>query len=65
MAVATVIHFGWDDGYRVQALQAAGYDVRESLSLDALRRDVERDDVDDAAVLDRRAYLRHPAGCSA
>jgi len=46
MAAATVIHFGWDDCYRVQALQAAGYEVRESVSLDTLKLDVERDDVD-------------------
>jgi hypothetical protein len=46
MADATVIHFGSDDCDRVQALQAAGYEVRESISLDTLRRDIERDDVD-------------------
>jgi len=46
MAAATVVHFGWDDCHRVQTLQAAGYEVRESVSLDKLKLDVERDDVD-------------------
>jgi len=34
--VAKAIHFGVDDCYRVLVLQRAGYDVRQSPSLDAL-----------------------------
>jgi len=34
--VAKAIHFGVDDCYRVLVLQRAGYDVKQSTSLDAL-----------------------------
>jgi hypothetical protein len=44
---ARVIHFGVDDCHRVTVLQGAGYDVKESLSLDRLRIDLKTErDVD-------------------
>lgn len=48
---ARVIHFGWDHCHRVQVLRAAGYEVREALSLETLELDLERDGQVDAVVL--------------
>jgi hypothetical protein len=48
---ARVIHFGWDDCYRVQVLRFAGYEVRDPQSLEALVIELERDDQVDAVVL--------------
>lgn len=31
-----VVHFGWDDCYRVQVLQSAGYEVKVSACLEGL-----------------------------
>lgn len=41
---ARVIHFGFDDCYRVKVLRSAGYEVKESHSLVDLRTDLQRDD---------------------
>ena len=49
--VARVIHFGWDDCYRVQVLRSVGYEVRESHSLEGLRVDLQRDEHVDAIVV--------------
>jgi hypothetical protein len=51
MAAASVIHFGSDDPYRVPALRNAGYEVRESDSLDRLRMELERDENVDAVIV--------------
>jgi hypothetical protein len=48
---ATVIHFGWDDCYRVQVLRFAGYEVRDPQSLETLAIELERADQIDAVVL--------------
>ena len=42
--VARIIHFGFDDCYRVRVLQAAGYDVRESRSLIEFRTHLQREE---------------------
>ena len=46
-----VIHFGWDDCYRVQVLRYLGYEVCESESLDELRRNLEGDNAVDAVII--------------
>ncbi len=44
---ARVLHFGWDDCYRVQVLQRAGYIVSRASVLDALEFELgEREPVD-------------------
>src|SRR5947209_8439943 len=48
---ARVIHFGWDDCYRVQVLRSVGYEVHEATSLDALGLDLEQDSLVDAVVV--------------
>jgi hypothetical protein len=51
MAAATVIHFGSRDLYRVPMLRNAGYEVRESDSLDRLRIELERNEDLDAVIM--------------
>src|SRR5215472_14756591 len=51
MAAATVIHFGSRDSYRVSVLRNAGYEVRESDSLDRLVTELERDQDLDAVIM--------------
>jgi len=46
-----VIHFGWDDCYRVQVLRYLGYEVCESESLDELRRNLEGENAVDAVII--------------
>ena len=46
-----VIHFGWDECYRVQVLRYLGYEVCESESLDELRQNLEGDNAVDAAII--------------
>jgi hypothetical protein len=46
MGSATVIHYGEDDCSRVPALKNAGYEVLVSDSLDRLKLDLERGEVD-------------------
>ena len=48
---ARVIHFGWDDSFRVPVLRAAGFEVWESRSLDELSLDLQRDDDVGAVVI--------------
>ena len=48
---ARLIHFGWDDCYRVQVLHRAGYEVRESESLAGLVRDLQQGDRVDAVLV--------------
>lgn len=38
-----VIHFGWDDCYRIQVLRYAGYHVDDCRSLENLAKDLQRD----------------------
>ena len=61
---ARVIHFGWDDCYRVQVLRYSGYADRESVTLDALRLDQELASQVDAVILseDDRRSMESAAG---
>jgi len=47
---ARVIHFGWDNSFRVPVLRAAGFRVQETRSLDELSVDLQ-DDEDLGAVV--------------
>jgi hypothetical protein len=51
MAAATVIHFGSRDSYYVSVLRNAGYEVRESNSLNRLVIELERDEDLDAVIM--------------
>jgi hypothetical protein len=51
MAAASVVHFGNRDLYRVPVLRNAGYEVRESDSLDRFRIELERDLNIDAVIM--------------
>ncbi len=48
---ARVLHFGWDDCYRIQVLRQAGYTVAEADSLEMLDLDLQRDPPVDAVIL--------------
>jgi len=41
---AKILHFGWDDCYRLQVLRVAGYDVLESETLAELCDHLQRVD---------------------
>src|SRR3954454_8834825 len=47
---ANVLHFGWDDCYRVLVLRRAGYTVVEVKTLEALDLGVQRDHSIDAVI---------------
>lgn len=42
---ARVLHFGYDDCYRVQVLRSAGYAVTEAMTLPTLERDLQLEQV--------------------
>jgi hypothetical protein len=48
---AKVIHFGWDDCYRVQVLQRAGFAVTEAKTLAALDFDLQQGELADAVIV--------------
>ena len=48
---ARVIYFGSDDCHRVAVLRSAGYEVRESNSLNNLGLDLQRDEQIDAVIV--------------
>ena len=48
---ARVIHFGWDDCYRVPVLRAAGFEVEEAKSLGELGVDLQRKQAVDAVIV--------------
>ena len=48
---ARVIHYGWDDCYRVQVLRSAGFEVWEAPSLSTLDLDLQRDEPVDAVIV--------------
>jgi hypothetical protein len=48
---ARVLHFGWDECYRVQVLRSVGLEVKESDSLDRLSLDLKGNKPIDAVVV--------------
>lgn len=70
MMTARVIHFGWDDCYRVPVLRAAGFEVKETGSLNELRASLQSDEPVDAVIVseeteptaERAAELVHHEG---
>jgi hypothetical protein len=48
---ARVIHFGWDDCYRIPVLLAAGFEVREVKSLDELSVILQNDEPVNAVLM--------------
>ena len=49
--VAKILHFGWDDCYRVQVLRGAGFAVVESETLEELCDHLQRGEPVDAVIL--------------
>ena len=52
---AKILHFGWDDCYRLQVLRVAGYDVLESETLAELCDHLQRGGPVDAVILSEDA----------
>src|SRR4051794_10535123 len=54
---ARVLHFGWDDCYRVSVLRSAGFEVRAVAALDTLELELTRPEGVDAVVVSEREPL--------
>lgn len=50
-APGKVLHFGWDDCYRVRVLRAAGFEVIEAKSLDELGFELQKNRKVDAVIV--------------
>lgn len=48
---ARLIHYGWDDCYRVQVLRSAGFEVQEAASLDMLDLHLQSDEKVNAVIV--------------